>query len=211
MQNIRKSEKIEDNVSLKNFLRTRIPILINKFNSLVEVKENLCNFQTFSKLINSITSNKISNTDILNGIFEEFKNKDGLMNFKMFITDISKLKEMNDFFGFQEKYVDLLNEKLVNSENDLSKLKLDNDNLIRAEKKINNENKQINYDQTTKGIKKYCLNDNNVSNSQPNKEFMIHLFEKRDEYSKKNSKLIQNLEQGDKSLGIMDHYNSKTI
>ena len=40
---------------------------------------------------------------------------------------------------------------------------------------------------------------------------MIHLFEKRDEYSKKNSKLIQNLEQGDKSLGIMDHYNSKTI
>ena len=99
MQNIRKSEKIEDNVSLKNFLRTRIPILINKFNSLVEVKENLCNFQTFSKLINSITSNKISNTDILNGIFEEFKNKDGLMNFKMFITDISKLKEMNDFFG----------------------------------------------------------------------------------------------------------------
>lgn len=211
MQNIRKSEKIEDNVSLKNFLRTRIPILINKFNSLVEVKENLCNFQTFSKLINSITSNKISNTDILNGIFEEFKNKDGLMNFKMFITDISKLKEMNDFFGFQEKYVDLLNEKLVNSENDLSKLKLDNDNLIRAEKKINNENKQLNYDQTNKGIKKYCLNDNNVSNSQPNKEFMIHLFEKRDEYSKKNSKLIQNLEQGDKSLGIMDHYNSKTI
>lgn len=211
MQNIRKSEKIEDNVSLKNFLRTRIPILINKFNSLVEVKENLCNFQTFSKLINSITSNKISNTDILNGIFEEFKNKDGLMNFKMFITDISKLKEMNDFFGFQEKYVDLLNEKLVNSENDLSKLKLDNDNLIRAEKKINNENKQLNYDQTNKGIKKYCLNDNNVSNSQPNKEFMIHLFEKRDEYSKKNSKLIQNLEQGDKSLGIMDNYNSKTI
>ena len=211
MQNIRKSEKIEDNVSLKNFLRTRIPILINKFNSLVEVKENLCNFQIFSKLINSITSNKISNTDILNGIFEEFKNKDGLMNFKMFITDISKLKEMNDFFGFQEKYVDLLNEKLVNSENDLSKLKLDNDNLIRAEKKINNENKQLNYDQTNKGIKKYCLNDNNVSNSQPNKEFMIHLFEKRDEYSKKNSKLIQNLEQGDKSLGIMDHYNSKTI
>jgi len=211
LQNIRKSEKIEDNVSLKNFLRTRIPILINKFNSLVEVKENLCNFQTFSKLINSITSNKISNTDILNGIFEEFKNKDGLMNFKMFITDISKLKEMNDFFGFQEKYVDLLNEKLVNSENDLSKLKLDNDNLIRAEKKINNENKQLNYDQTNKGIKKYCLNDNNVSNSQPNKEFMIHLFEKRDEYSKKNSKLIQNLEQGDKSLGIMDNYNSKTI
>ena len=153
------------------------------------VKDNLCNFTIFSELIKSIViGNKFCSPEILKRFYNEFKNTEGLMDFKKMVTEIRDKKESNDFFCFQEKYFGLLDERLIKSKVDFANFLEENENLIKTEQKIIKERRKVHdsteYDNKNV-VKQNDVNDKNIGNSQPSKEFILHLLGKRNQNAEK--------------------------
>ena len=91
---------------------------MNELNNKDNNKNGLCDFQTFKNVLDTLRiPEKYKNIYIAKSIFNEFKeeNKE-LMNYSNFIERCKNIKIPNDFFQFQNKYVNLLSNKFLDNE-----------------------------------------------------------------------------------------------
>ena len=131
-----------------NKLETMLSVKYSNFiNSMNEInnKENnlkgLCDFQTFKNVLDTLKiPEKYKNIYIAKSVFDEFQveNTD-LMNYNDFINKCKTQKKPNDFFEFQNKYLNLLTKKLKDNEIQRNKCKdilLENDRKTKEYIKI---------------------------------------------------------------------------
>ena len=98
---------------------------MNEINDKENNKNGNCDFITFKKVLDTLKiPEKYKNMSIAKSIYNEFKlpNKD-LMNYANFIDKCKNLKQPNDFFEFQNNYLNLLSSKLIDNESQRKKYK----------------------------------------------------------------------------------------
>lgn len=192
-----KSSGKENIQNLKSFLRTRIPLLLKSF-SLYSENNNLCSIQQFSDSIKGLKiGSRFTTNEILNQIFDEYKNSQNLLEIDKFVNDISEARNKNNFFSFQEKYLKMIEEKADKTKNDLENLLKENSNLIKAEEEVIKRKREVLEEQIHNRINRPKLNsfdDRYIRNSQPSKEFLLQVMSKRDDYTKKHRDLVKMLE-----------------
>ena len=100
-------------------------VSMNDINDKENNKNGNCDFPTFKKVLDTLKfPEKFKNISIAKSIFNEFKVPDkDLMNYENFIEKCKNLKQPNDFFEFQNNYLNLLSKKLVNNEERRKKYK----------------------------------------------------------------------------------------
>ena len=100
-------------VKNSNFLAS-----MNDINDKENNKNGNCDFLTFKKVLDTLKiPEKYKNISIARSIYNEFKIPDqDLMNYANFIEKCKNLKQPNDFFEFQNNYLNLLSKKLVDNE-----------------------------------------------------------------------------------------------
>lgn len=108
-------------VTLESMLHIKNSNFVNSMNELNDKENNkngTCDFPTFKKVLDTLRiPEKFKNISIAKSIYNEFKipNKD-LMNYADFIEKCKNVKQPNNFFEFQNNYLDLLTKKLINNE-----------------------------------------------------------------------------------------------
>jgi len=103
-----------------NFLVT-----MNEINDKENNKNGICDFPTFKKVLDTLRiPEKYKNKYIAKSIFNEFKIPDkDLMNYDKFLEKCKNFKQPNDFFEFQNNYLNLLSKKMENNETEREKYK----------------------------------------------------------------------------------------
>ena len=98
---------------------------MNEINDKENNKNGNCDFTTFKKVLDTLKiPEKYKNVSIARSIYNEFKLPDkDLMNYANFIDKCKNLRQPNDFFEFQNNYLNLLSTKLVNNESQREKYK----------------------------------------------------------------------------------------
>ena len=114
-------------IKYSNFLNS-----MNELNNKENNKNGLCDFETFKSVLDTLKiPEKYKNVYIAQSIFNEFKEDNvDLMNYNSFIERCKNNAKKNDFFEFQNKYLNLLSNKLSNNESKRNKFKdilLEND------------------------------------------------------------------------------------
>ena len=108
-------------ITLESMLHIKNSNFINSMNEINDKENNkngTCDFPTFKKVLDTLRiPEKFKNISIAKSIYNEFKipNKD-LMNYANFIEKCKNVKQPNNFFEFQNNYLDLLTKKLINNE-----------------------------------------------------------------------------------------------
>ena len=130
----------------QNFIKLR-SLMKNKYPNFLHSMENLnnsagkdnntCDYSTFKQVLDTFKiPEKYKNSTIAKAIYNEYKLPDkNLMNYSKFIDNCKEYKEPNDFFRFQNGYLDLLNSKLSKIENERNNYK----NILQEEQKRINE------------------------------------------------------------------------
>ena len=143
MEQENKYKKFINNKIFDNFHYNRLESMLhikysNFLNSMKEInnQENnnngLCDFQTFKSVLDTLKiPEKYKNFYIAKSIFNEYKieNSD-LMNYNEFIERCKKIKKPNNFFEFQNDYLNLLSDKLSETEkrrNEFKDILIEND------------------------------------------------------------------------------------
>ena len=87
--------------------------------------DGLCSLSTFKKVLDSLKiDEKFKNESIINTIYNQYKiSGNDLMNYDKFIENCKNINETNDFFIFQNKYLDLIQKKLTKNEEERKKYK----------------------------------------------------------------------------------------
>jgi len=183
--------------NLKAFIRTRIPILVKNFTNK-NVKDALCDLPLFSNVIKSLRICGIfSDPEIIAQLFNEYKNNDNLVDYKKFVDSITVSKEKNFFFAFQENYLDLLEKKEHTNKLQLAKFREDNTKLIQAEEELIKRKKEVLDEQVfnkQNRLKFNSYDDKYVRNSQPSKEFFMHIWDNNKDYTIKRNDIIKSFE-----------------
>jgi hypothetical protein len=105
-----------------NFLETMKKIQKeNAQNNNKELK-GIGDLPTFKKVLDTIKiPDKFKNESIINTIYNQYKISDNMMNYEKFIENCKNIKETNDFFIFQNGYLNLIQKKLEKNENERKK------------------------------------------------------------------------------------------
>ena len=114
-------------IKYSNFLNS-----MNEINNQENNKNGLCDFQTFKSVLDTLKiPEKYKNFYIAKSIFNEYKiENDDLMNYNEFIERCKKIKKPNNFFEFQNEYLNLLSDKLSETEkrrNECKDILMEND------------------------------------------------------------------------------------
>ena len=129
LNNLRIS-KNENYLSFKKIIRCRYENFLQAMKNIQNEKnensnnsKGLCDLPTFKKVIDTLKiPEKYKNEDIINTIFNQFKISDNnFMNFENFIENCKNIKETNDFFIFQNGYLNLIQKKLEKNEEERKK------------------------------------------------------------------------------------------
>jgi len=171
---IRESSQKDCMKYLTEYLRIVIPKMVKKFNLNSEDKSH-CDFKTFKEVIENFQiPKKYREDNILNSVFNKFKNKENeKMNYKNFVDYIIDGQESNDFFDYKKKFIG-------NIENKLEKL----DKKIQEKSdalKIHSENKHKFAESLRKDIeeKKSLTNQRNpLDDKITNQTTLVYKFEK---------------------------------
>ena len=142
LNNLRVS-KNQNYFSLKKIIRSRYPNFVQSMKKIQNEKENesndkdlngKCDLETFRKVLDTIKiPEKYKNEEIINTIFNQYKLPDkNLMDYEKFIENCKNIKETNDFFIFQNGYLDLIQKKLEKNEEERKKY---NDILVENQKR----------------------------------------------------------------------------
>ena len=119
------NNKIFDNYyfnKLESMLHIKNSNFINSMNEINNKENNikgLCDFQTFKSVLDTLKiPEKYKSFSMARSIFNEYKieNHD-LMNYNDFIERCKNMKDPNNFFEFQNKYLNLITNKLLDNEN----------------------------------------------------------------------------------------------
>ena len=174
------NNKIFDNVNyngLESLLHVKSPNFLNSINKLNDKENNkngLCDLQTFKNVLDTLKiPEKYKNISIAKSIFNEYKDENSdLMNYKKFIEKCDNFKKPNGFFEFQNKYLDLLTNKLENNEKKRNECK---DILLENDKKTKEYIKNLGASKACKSMDKIFNNNKCVTeiNNQniPNKDY----------------------------------------
>ena len=113
---------LESMLHIKN---SNFLVSMNEINDKENNKNGNCDFSTFKKVLDTLKiPEKYKNMSIARSIYNEFKIPDkDLMSYMAFIEKCKNLKQPNDFFEFQNNYLDLLSKKLVNNEEERKRYK----------------------------------------------------------------------------------------
>ena len=142
-----------------NFLKS-----MNEINDRDNNKNGLCDLNTFKTVLDTLRiPEKYKNISIATSIFNEFKveNKD-LMNYSNFIERCKNIKNQNNFFEFQNKYLNLLSNKFLDNEKKREKYKdilIENDRRAKEYVKNLGECKSMDKIHNNK-----CITENNNRN-----------------------------------------------
>ena len=129
LNNLRISNN-ENYLSFKKIIRSRYENFLQAMKNIQNEKnensnnsKGLCDLPTFKKVIDTLKiPEKYKNEDIINTIFNQFKISDNnFMNFENFIENCKNIKETNDFFIFQNGYLNLIQKKLEKNEEERKK------------------------------------------------------------------------------------------
>ena len=129
LNNLRISNN-ENYLSFKKIIRCRYENFLQAMKNIQNEKnensnnsKGLCDLPTFKKVIDTLKiPEKYKNEDIINTIFNQFKISDNnFMNFENFIENCKNIKETNDFFIFQNGYLNLIQKKLEKNEEERKK------------------------------------------------------------------------------------------
>ena len=140
------------NVKYSNFLNS-----MNELNEKENNKKGLCDFQTFKNVLDTLKiPEKYKNIYIAKSVFNEFQieNTD-LMNYNNFINKCKNIKKPNDFFEFQNKYLNLLTKKLKDNEIQRNKCK---DILLENDRKTKEYIKNLGQSKASKSMDKIFNN-----------------------------------------------------
>ena len=161
------NNKIFDNNhynKLESMLHIKSSNFINSMNELNNKdlnKNGLCDFKTFKSVLDTLKiPEKYKNYYIAQSIFNEFKTEnDDLMNYNEFIERCKKVKKPYNFFEFQNKYLNLLSDKLSDTEKKRNECK---DILIENDKKVKEYAKNLRADKFVDKIyNNKCLTEMN--------------------------------------------------
>ena len=120
----------ENYFSLQKIIRSRYPNFLQTMNKLQNEKgknnENLnglCDLPTFKEVLDTIKiPEKYKNDSIINTIYNQYKiPNNNLMNYEKYIENCKNIKETNDFFIFQNGYLNLIQKKLDKNEEERKK------------------------------------------------------------------------------------------
>ena len=105
-----------------NFLETMKKIQKENVQNNNKELKGICDLPTFRKVLDTIKiPDKFKNESIINTIYNQYKISDNMMNYEKFIENCKSLKETNDFFIFQNGYLNLIQKKLEKNENERKK------------------------------------------------------------------------------------------
>ena len=105
-----------------NFLETMKKIQKENAQSNNKELKGICDLPTFKKVLDTIKiPDKFKNESIINTIYNQYKISDNMMNYEKFIENCKNIKETNDFFIFQNGYLNLIQKKLEKNENERKK------------------------------------------------------------------------------------------
>ena len=155
-------------ITLETMLHIKNSNFINSMNEINDKENNKngnCDFMTFKNVLDTLKiPEKYKNVSIAKSIYNEFKLPDkDLMNYMTFIEKCKNLKQPNDFFEFQNNYLDLLSKKIVNNE---EKRKIFKDILLEDDKRRDEYIRNLNACKSMGSIYKYnkCITENNELN-----------------------------------------------
>ena len=120
----------ENYFSLQKIIRSRYPNFLQTMNKLQNEKgknnENLnglCDLLTFKEVLDTIKiPEKYKNDSIINTIYNQYKiPNNNFMNYEKYIENCKNIKETNDFFIFQNGYLNLIQKKLDKNEEERKK------------------------------------------------------------------------------------------
>ena len=165
--------------SMMHIKNSNFLVSMNEINDKENNKNGNCDFTTFKKVLDTLKiPEKYKNATIAKSIYNEFKIPDkDLMNYNNFIEKCQNLKQPNDFFQFQNNYLNLLSKKLVNNEEKRKEYK---DILLEDEKRKKEYVKGLNSCQSMDKIfnNNNCLTEinepRNTNNNINNNNINIH-------------------------------------
>ena len=145
LNNIKVSEN-ENFFELQKIIRSRYPNFLQTMKIIQNEKDpnndytnlnGLCDLPTFKKVLDTIKiPEKYKNDSIINTVYDLYKIPDkNVMNYEKFIENCRNIKETNDFFIFQNGYLDLIQKKLEKNEEERKKY---NDILVENQKRKKN-------------------------------------------------------------------------
>ena len=116
-----KISKHDHFITLGTFLKVKYPNFLSsmeKINTNVENQKNgNCDFVTFKKVLDTLKiPEKYKNYSIARSIFNTYQINNDLMDYKKFIENCKKIQEENNYFAYQNAYLKLIAEKLLNKE-----------------------------------------------------------------------------------------------
>ena len=179
-EEVNKYKKFINNKIFDNFFYNRLESLLhikhsnfiksmNEINDKENNKNGLCDLKTFKNVLDTLKiPEQYKNIFIAESIFNEYKidNAD-LMNYNNFMEKCKKLKKPNNFFEFQNRYLNLLTNKLIDNENKRNNCK---DILLENDKKTKEYIKNLNAYKASKSMDKIynnnkCITENNYQNN----------------------------------------------
>ena len=188
--NIMEMNRYDDLAFLEHYLRTKKPMFISKLKELdlpeTEFSNETCTFDTFVKVMKRFhLPEKYTNELLLQTIYEKYKapNKDE-MNYMEYLNYCVNKKEVNDFFDFQNKNLELLNNKI--SQNQIE----NKPEVISVFNRKHQLNKELS-DYYTKQIQEhlikkteYDIKKDKISTShyQPSTEFINLIYKDKDKH-----------------------------
>ena len=187
-------------LKLRSLMKNKYPNFLHSMESLNKSNgkdNNTCDYSTFKKVLDTFRiPEKYKNSTIANAIYNEYKLPDkNLMDYSKFIDNCKNYKEPNDFFRFQNSYLNLLNNKLSSIENERSSYK----NILQ--KKENRKQEYIQNVKSSKSSDKTNIKNKNetFSHYQPSFNYLNMI------YKDKNNNL--NYNQNDKHEYSRDDIN----
>ena len=202
---------------------------MNEMNDKENNKNGNCDFPTFKKVLDTLKiPEKYKNMSIAKSIYNEFKIPDkDLMSYMAFIEKCKNIKQPNDFFEFQNNYLNLLSKKLVNNEEERKKYKdilLEDDkrkkeyvkglNICKSMDKIfNNDNRCIteNNELNVINANKIKNNLNNINNNEIKNKDSINLNNYNTIKTENNNRRYEDILINENNKLNKNNHNSCTI
>ena len=197
-------EKSRNFYNLKKLTRNIYPNFLqamSKINNATNDNNNdeYCDFNKFKTVLKSMKiPEKYKSDEIINTIFNKYKISDkDLMNYNQFIESSKTMDEHNDFFHFQNGYLNLIQKKLEKGEEERQKY----NEILTEDSKRKKNYLQNQLNSTRKELKKNN-SDNNITNTSFNLEINK---EKKYSIEEENQTEINNKKKKINNKDIMDN------
>ena len=196
-----KVSKNDNYYVLKEIIKNRYPYFLSSMNEIQKnngiSNSDYCTKETFKQVLDSLKiQNKYKSNEIIDSIFNKYSSYNlnenspkNSMNFMKFLEDCKNINDKNDFFDFQNNYLDLLKKKL---DNNLQKRQKYNDILIEDHNRKKIYLKYLLNQKPTHETSKSLPSDF-YNHYQPSLNFINMVFKDRDKYSKRYDEVINEM------------------